>query len=124
VRGAEALVAMRRRGYAPRLAIVDLDEDRLQSWRDWEVLNPAIAKLAPGDGEHAARADLRCVVGLNVLVTGDDAERVRSYRDACIAANAKRVVAFTTRCTNPHLPREFWRFEALRMEDATEVAHG
>jgi hypothetical protein len=39
--------------------------------------------------------DLRCIVGLRVKVTGNDADRVKAVAQACEAASAKRVIAST-----------------------------
>lgn len=124
MRGADALRELRRDGYAPNLVIIDLDEDWLHSWREWERLNPTIAKLAPTPGEAPARADLRCVFGLTVFVTGDEPVSVRAWRDACIAANAKRVIASVTQCQNPDDAREYWRFHTPELTDTAGVLHG
>lgn len=119
MRGADALRQMRREGYAPNLVIIDLEENWLRSWAEWERLNPTIAKLAPKPGEVASRADLRCVVGLSVFVTGDDPAAVHAWRDACIAADAKRVIAAVTRCVNPDAPAEFHRFDTDELTDTS-----
>ena len=126
MRGADALRQMRRDGYTPNLVIVDLAENWMQSWADWERMNPTIAQLAPTPGESPSRADLRCVIGLTVFVTGDalQAEAVRAWRDACIAANAKRVIAAVTQCVNPDKPREFRRFDTPEITDTAGVLNG
>ena len=51
MRGADALRQMRREGYAPNLVIIDMEENWLRSWAEWERLNPTIAKLAPKPGD-------------------------------------------------------------------------
>lgn len=121
MRGAAALEAMRRDGYAPSLVILELDDAKLQMARDWERHNPTTAHLAP-NGEPAHRADLRCVVGLTVFVHGDEPLSVHAWRDACIKAKAKRVVAAVTRCTDPTPLYE--RFETTEIHDTAGVLHG
>lgn len=121
MRGADALRELRRDGYAPNLVIIDLEEDRLRSWADWDRLTPTIAELAVAPGEAPARADLRCVFGLTVFVTGEDQASVRAWRDACIAAKAKRVIAAVTRCVNPAAPPEFHRFDTDDLTDTSDA---
>ena len=121
MRGADALRELRRDGYAPNLVIIDLEEDWLHSWREWDRLNPTIAKLAPTPGEAPARADLRCVFGLTVFVTGEDKAAVRAWRDACVAARARRVIAAVTRCVNPSAPPEFHRFDTDDLTDTSDA---
>ena len=121
MRGADALRELRRDGYAPNLVIIDLEEDWLHSWREWDRLNPTIAKLAPTPGEAPARADLRCVFGLTVFVTGEEPAAVHAWRDACIAAKAKRVIAAVTRCVNPAAAPEFHRFDTDDLTDTSDA---
>ena len=40
-------------------------------------------------------------------------------RDACIAADAKRVIAAVTRCVNPDAPAEFHRFDTDELTDTS-----
>ena len=119
MRGADALRELRRDGYAPNLVIIDLEDDRLRSWADWDRLTPTIAELAVAPGEAPARADLRCVFGLTVFVTGEDQAAVRAWRDACIAAKAKRVIAAVTHCVNPAAAPEFHRFDTCDLTDTS-----
>lgn len=121
MRGADALRELRRDSYAPNLVIIDLEEDRLRSWADWDRLTPTIAELAVAPGEAPARADLRCVFGLTVFVTGEDQAAVRAWRDACIVAKAKRVIAAVTRCVNPAAPPEFHRFDTDDLTDTSDA---
>ena len=115
MKGAESLRFMRRRGYAPSMVFLDTEDNRLRPWADWERINPNHAHLTPERNDVPARADLRCVVGLRVLVQGDDADAVHAWRDACIAAKASRVVASVTRCIESD--PLYARYETLEMTD-------
>ncbi len=95
MRGHEELIAMRLRGYAPRMVWIDAELNRLPMADDWHNESPAAAHLQLAPTENPATVDFRCVVGLDVWISGDDAKRVRGIRDACIAAQARRVVAST-----------------------------
>lgn len=118
MRGRAALEAMRRDGYAPSLVIIDLDDNKLRMAKDWEHHNPTTARLAPA-GEPPHRADLRCVVGLTVFVHGDEPEAVHAWRDACVNAKAKRVVAAVTVLDTYHEV-----FQTTEIHDTAGVLHG
>ena len=97
MRGHEALIAMRRRGMVP--AMVFLHDEFPFDCRDWqerpESIAHAVIHFEPDD--RPARADLRFVVGLMVLVSFHDAARMRATVLACEAAGAKRVVGTAIR---------------------------
>jgi hypothetical protein len=88
MRGADDLVSMRKRGAVPSVVWIDAETEYLHLPASQEH-----AHLQLADGESAHRADMRCVVGLTVCVSGPDANRVHALRDAAIAAKAKRVIA-------------------------------
>lgn len=118
MRGRAALESMRRDGYAPSLVIIDLDDHKLRMAKDWEHHNPTTARLAPA-GEPPHRADLRCVVGLTVFVHGDEPEAVHAWRDACIEAKARRVVAAVTVLDTYHEA-----FQTTEIHDTAGVLRG
>lgn len=93
MRGQAALQSMRRRGLAPDIVFVAMDDERLRAAETWHVRTPTMATLTPLRSQKPSQADLRCVVGLPVYILGADAKRVRAMRDACIRANASRVIA-------------------------------
>ncbi|MEQ1692334.1 MAG: hypothetical protein ABMA00_13670 [Gemmatimonas sp.] len=97
MRGAANLIEMRKRRKAPAMIFLDADKERLP-FPDWELHNVAgertnIMHLQPEPGESLGRLDLRCLVGMVVVISGKDAARVHAVRDAAIAAKAKRVIA-------------------------------
>lgn len=94
MRGQRALEAMRRRGRVPDSVFIDVDDSRLRMADDWQVHTPALAMLSPLR-DKPSQADLRCVVGLTVFVSGADLKLVHAMRDACIRAQAARVIATT-----------------------------
>jgi hypothetical protein len=94
MRGQHALIAMRSKGYAPRIVWFDLEPDRLPMADDWQHETPAHAHLQLEPHDRIATLDLRCLVGLTVAVSGPDAEKVRRMADACKEASAGRVIAY------------------------------
>lgn len=94
MRGHQPIIAMRHKGVAPRLVMLDIDPDGLQNWRDWPERTPHIATVQIDPQDRAHLADLRFVVGLTVVVSGSDADRVEDFGAACIDASAERVLTF------------------------------
>lgn len=86
MRGHEAVIALRLKGYAPDDVHIDFD-----------------VRL-PSDGTHAhvliepsdaiSLLDLRFLVGLTVFVHGDDQARTENTVTACVQARAARVISF------------------------------
>jgi hypothetical protein len=91
--GHEPLIAMRRRGGVPSLVCIETQAclDRRLA-REWPVIDPSCARVLIDPSDAVTRLDLRCLVGMSVVVDGDRGERVKAVVDACIAAGAKRVV--------------------------------
>jgi len=115
MRGHEELLAMRRRGMKPWLVDVDLEPNGCADWPQWS-LTPMV-QIAPTDSIR--RLDLRFLVGLPVIVSGLDAERVRTAFEACKAAGAARVLAFAQSVD------EWGEVRTVEaMDSAAEVAHG
>jgi hypothetical protein len=80
MRGHEPLIAMRRAGRRPALGALvragasDPNSDSLH----WPDERPDAALLWVGERDDIDRLDLRCLLGLKVVVFGDDDERVRA----------------------------------------------
>jgi len=116
MRGADQLIAFRRRGHRPAFVWVDTDHDSLRCWRDWPSLTPGMAHLQIEPTDQPGLLDLRCLIGLDVLVQGTDADRVQAIADACRDAEASRVMAAV--CS----PDESRTVECFT--DTLEAAHG
>lgn len=114
MRGHQALIAMRRAGAIPDAVWLGTDAALDPRCTDWLDTTPRHAQLQLDADESPLRADLRCVVGLLVCVTGSDLQRVRQTRDACIAAMASRVIATTTRSVGND---EFPAFQVVEITD-------
>jgi hypothetical protein len=106
--GHEALIAMRKRGYVPRVVFIDTDPDPLAMERNWPDVNRSHACINVGPTDSLASLDLRCVVGLAVVVSGHSSERCRRLGKLCEDAGAKRVVVTIVRTT--------WRGDMPRSE--------
>lgn len=91
MKGHEPLVEMRMNGYVPNCVWIDTDQDFLETWRTWPAMNNASANIQIEQGDK--RPDLRFVIGLPCYVQGSNSAAVFAVRDACIAAQASRVVA-------------------------------
>lgn len=96
MRGHDQLIAMRVQGYRP--ASVEIREGKAPEWfaRDWLTerasSQPVHARVCVED-DCIEVLDLRFVVGLTVMVTGTNPNRMRSLVAAVKAAGAKRVHA-------------------------------
>lgn len=93
MRGHEALIAMRRRGRRPASAFVMVGNDRDKAWADWPVANPwsLIAHLEVPEHDRLSGLDLRCLVGMLVMVHGTDQIRTETVAQLAMEAGAKRV---------------------------------
>lgn len=96
MRGHEALIELRRRGLRPASVSVHMEPCGWDDWSTWQTWTtfPQV-EVMPSD--RIGRLDLRCFVGLQVVIAGFDGERLRSMFDACKAAGAKRVIALEQR---------------------------
>lgn len=97
MRGHLALIAMRCHGAVPEVVWIDTDGTIDPCCDDWLDITPQHAHLQLQPSDVPSLVDLRCVTRLFVSISGSDIKRVRSTRDACISAGAKRVIASTTR---------------------------
>jgi hypothetical protein len=77
----------------PAVVFIDAVEDQTQCWRDWQAVNPAAPQIEILPSEPLSGIDLRCIVGLTVILSGPVARRVDAVRQACLDAGAVRVVA-------------------------------
>ena len=106
MRGHEALIAMRRGGLRPDLVAIHAGTDHSACWRDWRDLTPTQAQVEIQDGDSLAGIDLRFTVGLFVIVSGEDADRVAAVHAACLDGGARRVLsaAVTFDASRPNAP--------------------
>jgi hypothetical protein len=96
MRGHQALLELRRGGLRPGLVFVDLVAEHSPITADWQTWGKQ-AHLAVLETEPIRTLDLRCLVGLHVIASGLDAERVARLHEACKAAGAARVVSMVLR---------------------------
>lgn len=94
MRGHEPLIAMRLRGVCPDTAWLDVGTDNLGRWRDWPRTPTSAGDLLPHieirPHERISGLDLRCLVGITALVSGEDEARTIRVAELCLAARAKR----------------------------------
>lgn len=87
--GTETLIAMRQRRLRPAAVAVHVGFDR-------PAPHPEVLELAVRPDEAMDRLDLRCLLGLDVIVTADAEEgHQRALRAMCMAAvtaGARRVI--------------------------------
>ncbi len=93
MRGVSDLVAMRRRGFRPGLGVLielhptlppPLDPDDM-------VAGGEVAHIEAAEDAVFDRTDLRCLLGLRVLVAGDCERPVRAAAMAAVSAGAVEV---------------------------------
>ncbi|MBA3589698.1 hypothetical protein [Methylibium sp.] len=96
MRGHEQLLAMRKNGYAPSVVFIETNDALWQADKDWPEMTPTMAKLRVEAKDSLASLDLRCVVGLKVMVDGHEQARVDAVATACQTAKAKRVITTVT----------------------------
>lgn len=92
MRGDDILRKLRRSGMRPRLAFVDLVAEHSTVPNDWPGW-ASQSHIEVHDSEPIARLDLRFLVGMHVIASGFDADRVEQLHEACKAAGAARVVS-------------------------------
>ena len=99
--GTDTLTALRMRRQRPRLGVLLAIEPKGIAWSGMplmaECTTGELAQIVADPAESFDRADLRCVVGLPVLVRGviDHARTVRAACMACVDAGASRVIGIT-----------------------------
>ena len=98
MRGHQALEAMRMRGLCPTSAWLRLGTDPLKTWRDWPQLVPPLASIEIADREALSSLppQLRCFVGMVVVIEGEDPDRTLTVAQMVLDAGAKRVFAMFT----------------------------
>lgn len=97
MRGQQLLIAERKAGRSPSRVWIDTDRDMLKCWADWNRVTPGEAHLQIDPQDRPELIDLRCIVGLTVLVEGVNAIRVAAVAKACKEHQAGRVLAIV--CT-------------------------
>ena len=97
IRGQHPIVAMRLRGRRPDSVWITAGVDKLRQWRDWTYWSPQQAAIEVSEDEPASgfAPAFRCLVGLMVFVSGDNAERVDAVSEAVRNAGARCCHAFT-----------------------------
>lgn len=102
MRGQEHLIAMRRGHRVPAEGVgIEVTPDRGMWPRSQEEADGSRVRLTVDPGESVDRLDLRCVVGLEVVVFAYSCEpcerAVRALCAACVAAGAKVVIGLQFR---------------------------
>ena len=92
MRGHEQLIALRRRGKKPAAAHVWCGKDGTGWSLDWFDCGSVVAWIEVNDDESLAGLDLRCLVGLAVVVQGDIERRVRGVCRMALEAGARSVI--------------------------------
>jgi len=93
MRNHEPLIAMRRRGRKPDLIRLELAEFPRKA-PQWGV---PFDLVFVESSDHIPRLDLLFVIGCLVLVSGQDAGRVRDLAEAAAGNGAQRVIAHVVR---------------------------
>lgn len=93
MRGHTLLADLRRGGYVPHHVHVDLDLPKLPSSWLLDAARTGYPQVQVEASDALHRLDLRCVVGLVALVSGNDSARVEAISEACRQAGAERVIA-------------------------------
>ena len=98
MRGHLPLIALRRRGMRPSSVWLSLDlpDPSAADWHLWSKTAAIDIDKADGIGS----LDLRFVVGMQVHIQGLNADRCLALHQACMDANASRVVTHVARSTH------------------------
>ncbi len=110
MKGHTQLIAMRKDGFAPSVVFVETNPELFAAVHDWHEYAPNRAQVRIEASDNPDTADLRFLVGLSVMVNGNDLDRVRRVGKACERAKASRVVTFVSKLVND-------RFETVEMTD-------
>jgi hypothetical protein len=96
MRGAEELIALRRRGYRPEKGVVVcMSAMPIGKTYDDGLSDTGCAGIDIGSDEVLARLDFRCLIGLRVVVTGSDESRIMYAASLIEQAGASGVVGLT-----------------------------
>jgi hypothetical protein len=112
MQGQDGLIAMRIEGVRPPVVRIEV-----QNERQWSLANNCghdHYELTVSPMESIDRLDLRCVIGLDVVIASEDfnqaARTVRALGAACVLAGAERVVGI-----------EYSRGSAETISESTKV---
>jgi hypothetical protein len=89
MRGHDPLIAMRQRGFRPRMVFIHCGRDDSKAATDWHETEPDHAHIEVPDGEFITSLDMFFVVGLHVVVTGQNRRRVQAVADLCHQSKAR-----------------------------------
>lgn len=97
--GHEPLIAMRMNGRCPQgLVWIEIGKTREKDWRNWPINPDADGDLHPmievSRQDRLSSLDLRCVVGMRVVVQGED--EARTIRVAELVHEAKAKACYVT----------------------------
>lgn len=94
MRGMQPLVDLRRLGYRPSIAFVDVDAGPHPEphWVQWQETQAAMAEIDVEASEALHRIDWRPLFGMVVHVSGTNGDRVLGAARAIQEAGAKRVI--------------------------------
>lgn len=92
MRGHHALIAMRRRHRRPAYVWIDTERDQSKAWSDWTETTPLAAQLQIDPDDVPSLLDLRALLGLTVIVSGSDQERVSAVAQAVAQHDPGRLI--------------------------------
>lgn len=115
MRGQDQLEAMRRRGFVPEQVNIATTPIAKHFADDWPLYSPRFAQLQAEGSPR--RADLRCLIGLEVQIDGEDRGTVKAWAEAVKAAGARRVVTSLADFSAP----EEWKHSIVEMTDTDGV---
>lgn len=123
MRGHDALIELRRRHrMCPGLVFVDLVAEPSPAAADWQHWATQ-AHIEVTDTESIRRLDLRFLVGVHVVASGFNPDRVHQLHEACKAAGAARVVSIVHQWQGEEL-RTLSTRDSLADTEHAEATHG
>ena len=93
IRGAEQLVEIRRNGRKPSTVLLTVGPWDAGMAASWASNDPGKGYLHERSDTPLSGLDLRCVVGIGVIVDADSFKAARDFGRACVDAGALWVVA-------------------------------
>jgi hypothetical protein len=93
MRGHENLIRLRTSGFRPLGSVLICDFPVSPEFLEWKHAEDAIRPTVCVDGDPVGTLDLRFVVGLSVLVIGEDVGRAKELAGMVRRAGATSVIA-------------------------------